>query len=315
MTTRRSARLVAKTAETTVAVLPALKVATKASKVTKERTRKPKGKTSDVVAVSRPASSTATTTVVAVAPLSSFPFPSLATPQVMEDALRHLKTADPKLGKFIDKTVEQCEMALDRDQDGHTSYISLCQSIIYQQLAGKAAAAILLRFLKQYGTLKDESKADLLTASGASLDSSDFVFPTPQQVAAIDTEELKNVGLGQRKAEYLKEVANKFNDGTLSDEKLAKMSDSEAAAALVAIRGIGPWTADMFLMFHLKRTNILPTLDLAVRKAMCHHFGVPFGKKTPTHEALVEMGQIWEPYRSVATWYMWRLSGTITQKS
>ncbi|KAJ1915959.1 hypothetical protein GGI03_001409 [Coemansia sp. RSA 2337] len=313
MTTRRSARLVAKTAETTVAVLPALKVATKASKVTKERTRKPKGKTSDVAAVSRAA--TTTTTVVAVAPLSTFPFPSLATPQVMEDALRHLKAADPKLGEFIDRTVERCEMALDRDQGGHTSYISLCQSIIYQQLAGKAAAAILLRFLKQYGTLKDESKADMLTASEASLDSSDFIFPTPQQVAAIDTEELKNVGLGQRKAEYLKEVANKFNDGTLSDEKLARMSDSEVAAALVAIRGIGPWTADMFLMFHLKRTNILPTLDLAVRKAMCHHFDVPFGKKTPTHEALVEMGQIWEPYRSVATWYMWRLSGTITQKS
>ncbi|KAJ2251793.1 hypothetical protein GGI13_003650 [Coemansia sp. RSA 455] len=313
MTTRRSARLVAKTAETTVAVLPALKVATKASKVTKERTRKPKGKTSDVAAVSRAA--TTTTTVVAVAPLSTFPFPSLATPQVMEDALRHLKAADPKLGEFIDRTVERCEMALDRDQDGHTSYISLCQSIIYQQLAGKAAAAILLRFLKQYGTLKDESKADMLTASEASLGSSDFIFPTPQQVAAIDTEELKNVGLGQRKAEYLKEVANKFNDGTLSDEKLARMSDSEVAAELVAIRGIGPWTADMFLMFHLKRTNILPTLDLAVRKAMCHHFGVPFGKKTPTHEALVEMGQIWEPYRSVATWYMWRLSGTITQKS
>ncbi|KAJ2258137.1 hypothetical protein GGI13_000680 [Coemansia sp. RSA 455] len=313
MTTRRSARLVAKTAETTVADLPALKVATKASKVTKERTRKPKGKTSDVAAVSR--SATTTTTVVAVAPLSTFPFPSLATPQVMEDALRHLKAADPKLGEFIDRTVERCEMALDRDQDGHTSYISLCQSIIYQQLAGKAAAAILLRFLKQYGTLKDESKADMLTTSEASLGSSDFIFPTPQQVAAIDTEELKNVGLGQRKAEYLKEVANKFNDGTLSDEKLARMSDSEVAAELVAIRGIGPWTADMFLMFHLKRTNILPTLDLAVRKAMCHHFGVPFGKKTPTHEALVEMGQIWEPYRSVATWYMWRLSGTITQKS
>ncbi|KAJ2487583.1 hypothetical protein IWW37_005180 [Coemansia sp. RSA 2050] len=313
MTTRRSVRLVAKTAETTAAALPASKAAAKASKVTKERTRKPRARKSSAVAIGRAASTTAT--AVAAAPPSSFPFPSLATPQVMEDALRHLKSADPKLGKFIDKTVEQCAMSLDRDQDGHTSYISLCQSIIYQQLAGKAAAAILLRFLKRYGKLKDESKAELLTVDGASLDSSDFIFPTPEQVAAIDTEELKNAGLGQRKAEYLKEVAKKFNDGTLSDEKLARMSDSEAAAALVAIRGIGPWTADMFLMFHLKRTNILPTLDLAVRKAMCHHFGVPFGKKTPTHEHMVEMGQIWEPYRSVATWYMWKLSGTITQKS
>ncbi|KAJ2889793.1 hypothetical protein IWW38_004495 [Coemansia aciculifera] len=311
MTIRRSARLVAKAAETPVAMAsPALKVATETSKVTKARSKKAKEESSDPAGVSRPAPSIVTTATATVSA-----FPSLASPQVMQDALRHLKTADPKLGKFIDKIAEQCVMSLDRDQDGHTSYISLCQSIIYQQLAGKAAAAILLRFLKQYGTLKDRSKADLLAAGGAGLDSSDFVFPTPQQVAAIDTEELKNVGLGQRKAEYLKEVALKFNDGTLSDEKLAMMSDSEAAAALVAIRGIGPWTADMFLMFHLKRTNILPTLDLAVRKAMCHHFGVPFGKKTPTHEQMVEMGQIWEPYRSVATWYMWKLSGTVTQKS
>ncbi|KAJ2810841.1 hypothetical protein H4S07_002437 [Coemansia furcata] len=314
MTTRRSARLVAKTAETTVATVPALKVATKASKVTKERVRKPKVEKSDAAAVAS-TSSTVITTAVAAAPPSTYPFPSLATPKVMADALRHLKAADPKLGKFIDRTVEQCTIALKRDQDGHTSYISLSQSIIYQQLAGKAAAAILLRFLKRYGTLKDASKTEQLTAEGSKLEPEDFIFPTPELVAAIDTEELKNVGLGQRKAEYLKEVANRFLDGTLSEEKLERMSDSEVATALVAIRGIGPWTADMFLMFHLKRTNILPTLDLAIRKAMCHHFGVPFGKKTPTHETMVEMGRIWEPYRSVATWYMWRLSGTITQKS
>ncbi|KAJ2456812.1 hypothetical protein GGF42_003044 [Coemansia sp. RSA 2424] len=310
MTTRRSARLIASAAAT-----PALKVATETGKVTKARSKKPKSDSSNAGVVSRATPSTVAATAASAALLSDFPFPSLSSPQVMRDALCHLKAADPKLGKLIDKTVEQCVMSLDRDEDGHTSYISLCQSIVYQQLAGKAAAAILLRFLKQYGTLKDESKAGQLAAGGADLDSGDFVFPTPQQVVAIDTEELKNVGLGQRKAEYLKEVAKKFNDGTLSDEKLARMSDSEVAATLVAIRGIGPWTADMFLMFHLKRTNILPTLDLAVRKAMCHHFGVPFGKKTPTHEQMVEMGQIWEPYRSVATWYMWKLSGTVTQKS
>ncbi|KAJ2506588.1 hypothetical protein IWW47_001511 [Coemansia sp. RSA 2052] len=310
MTTRRSARLVASAAAT-----PALKVATETGKVTKARSKKPKSDSSNTGVVRRATPSTVAATAASAALLSDFPFPSLSSPQVMRDALCHLKAADPKLGKFIDKTVEQCVMSLDRDEDRHTSYISLCQSIVYQQIAGKAAAAILLRFLKQYGTLKDESKAGLLAAGGADLDSGDFVFPTPQQVVAIDTEELKNVGLGQRKAEYLKEVAKKFNDGTLSDEKLARMSDNEVAATLVAIRGIGPWTADMFLMFHLKRTNILPTLDLAVRKAMCHHFGVPFGKKTPTHEQMVEMGQIWEPYRSVATWYMWKLSGTVTQKS
>ncbi|KAI9506646.1 DNA glycosylase [Coemansia spiralis] len=191
-------------------------------------------------------------------------------------------------------------MALSRDSDSDTSYISLCQSIIYQQLAGKAAEAILLRFLKRYAH---------------PLSIKDFVFPSPQQVILFDVDEMRAIGLGQRKAEYLKEVAKNFSDGTLSEERLAAMSDEEVSRALVAIRGIGQWTADMFLMFHLKRPNVLPTLDLAVRKAMCHHFGVPFGKKTPTHEQMVELAQVWEPYRSVATWYMWRLIGTITQKS
>ncbi|KAJ1990361.1 hypothetical protein GGI25_006091 [Coemansia spiralis] len=251
-------------------------------------------------------------------------FQSLSDPGVMDEAVRYLKASDKKLALVIDATAEPCSMALSRDSDSDTSYISLCQSIIYQQLAGKAAEAILLRFLKRYGTPKsDAAKAALRSSTDASGSSStahplsikDFVFPSPQQVILFDVDEMRAIGLGQRKAEYLKEVAKNFSDGTLSEERLAAMSDEEVSRALVAIRGIGQWTADMFLMFHLKRPNVLPTLDLAVRKAMCHHFGVPFGKKTPTHEQMVELAQVWEPYRSVATWYMWRLIGTITQKS
>ncbi|KAJ1957949.1 hypothetical protein GGI12_004876, partial [Dipsacomyces acuminosporus] len=169
-------------------------------------------------------------------------------------------------------------------------------------------------FLKRYGKLKDASKAHLLDADNSELEHEDFVFPPPEQVAELDVAEMKAVGLGQRKAEYLKEVAKRFKDGTLSDDLLAAMSDEEVSSALVSIRGIGQWTADMFLMFHLKRPNVLPTLDLAVRKSMCQHFGAKFGKNTPTHDELVEMGRVWEPYRSVATWYMWRLSDTVVQK-
>ncbi|KAI8319023.1 DNA glycosylase [Martensiomyces pterosporus] len=205
-------------------------------------------------------------------------------------------------------------MALSRGKEDDTSYISLCESIIYQQLAGKAAAAILLKFLKRYGKLKDESKAPLLDQENSGLDSGDFIFPSPELVATLDVAEMKAVGLGQRKAEYLKEVASKFNDGTLSDSMLASLPDEDVSKALVAIRGIGQWTADMFLMFHLKRANVLPTLDLAIRKAMCHHFGAKFGKNTPTHDEMVEMGRIWEPYRSVATWYMWQTMSTVTQE-
>ncbi|KAJ1666438.1 hypothetical protein IW140_006417 [Coemansia sp. RSA 1813] len=243
-------------------------------------------------------------------------FQSLADPGAMEEAIRFLRDVDPKLARIIDNTTEKCSMALSRDSKSDTSYISLCQSIIYQQLAGKAAEAILLRFLKRYGTLKHAaSKSTGDQSSASSLTTKDFVFPSAEQVVEFDVDEMKAVGLGQRKAEYLKEVALNFSNGTLSEDMLAAMSDEEASRALVSIRGIGQWTADMFLMFHLKRPNVLPTLDLAIRKAMCQHFGVPFGKKTPTHDQMVKLGEIWEPYRSVATWYMWRSLNTVTQDS
>ncbi|KAJ2853487.1 hypothetical protein GGI22_004853, partial [Coemansia erecta] len=241
-------------------------------------------------------------------------YKSLAEPGAMDEAIRFLKEADPKLARIIDNTAEQCSMALQRDGKSDTSYISLCQSIVYQQLAGKAAEAILLRFLKRYGTPKSPAVKEALSSesstTASSLTTKDFVFPSAEQVASFDVDEMKAVGLGQRKAEYLKEVALNFSNGTLSEELLVSMLDEEVSRALVSIRGIGQWTADMFLMFHLKRPNVLPTLDLAVRKAMCQHFGVPFGKKTPTHEQMVALGEIWEPYRSVATWYMWRSLNT-----
>ncbi|KAJ2806055.1 hypothetical protein H4R21_001025 [Coemansia helicoidea] len=233
----------------------------------------------------------------------------------MAEAIRHLKAVDPKLGELIDKTKEVCVMSLPRDSVDDSSFVSLSQSIVYQQLAGKAAQAILLRFLRRFGEPKSAGAGSPPDRDDPSLGCDDFVFPSADVVATLDVDEMKAVGLGQRKAEYISAVAARFNDGTLSDERLAAMSDDEVSRALVAIRGIGQWSADMFLMFHLKRPNVLPTLDLAVRKAMCAHFGVPFGKKTPSHEQMVEMGRAWEPYRSVASWYMWRLAGTITQKS
>ncbi|KAJ2726794.1 hypothetical protein GGI07_000305 [Coemansia sp. Benny D115] len=240
---------------------------------------------------------------------------SIGNQEALDEGIRFLKAADPKLGKFIETVQEPCTLMLSRDKNGQSSYESLCQSIIFQQLAGKAATAILLRFLKRYGQLKDASKTADLESESSTLTTADFVFPPPAMVAGLDVDEMRAVGLGQRKAEYLKEVATRFKDGKLSEGLLKDMSDEEVSRVLVAIRGIGQWTADMFLMFHLKRPNVLPTLDLAVRKAMCHHFGVPFGKKTPTHEQMVELARPWEPYRSIASWYMWRLMGTITQKS
>ncbi|KAJ2712396.1 hypothetical protein H4R19_002779 [Coemansia spiralis] len=301
MTTRRSARLLGQAAS--AAASPAKASAAPASgRVAK------KAKTRIV----RPTVSPPATAAAPSALPDTLPPTSLADPDAMAQAIRHLKAADPKLGKLIDRTKETCSMSLPRDKDGDSSFVSLCQSIIFQQLAGKAALAILVRFLRKFGTPKGTASGSVPDRDDPSLGRNDFIFPSPEEVAALDVGEMKAVGLGQRKAEYISAVAVQFNNGTLSEERLVAMSDDEVSRALVAIRGIGQWTADMFLMFHLKRPNVLPTLDLAVRKSMCKHFGVPFGKKTPTHEQLVELGRVWEPYRSVATWYMWRLTDTVT---
>ncbi|KAJ2607675.1 hypothetical protein GGH99_001970 [Coemansia sp. RSA 1285] len=335
---RRSARLLARTADpTTLTTATAKATAVSATDATTGRvakskrvkSSKSKGKQSDigdclpVVVLQAEQGNGAANPRANAKPESTFQ--SLADPGAIDEAIRFLKDADPKLAHIIDRTTEKCAMGLPRESESDTnSYISLCQSIIYQQLAGKAAEAILLRFLKRYGARRnpdvDHSQSSMSSSSDGlptapALSIKDFVFPSAEQVAGFDVDEMKAVGLGQRKAEYLKEVAINFRNGTLSEERLAMMSDDEVSQALVSIRGIGQWTADMFLMFHLKRPNVLPTLDLAVRKAMCQHFGVPFGKKTPTHDQMVRLGEIWEPYRSVATWYMWRSLNTVTQES
>ncbi|KAJ2848341.1 hypothetical protein IWW36_003351 [Coemansia brasiliensis] len=302
MTTRKSTRLAAK------AVLA--KQLQPTGKIVK---RSPKKRQKPVSTAKLPIYTTNNAAASTDTPNSRYK--TLADAGEMEAALIHLKAADPALAVIIERTTEECSMSLPRDEDSDSSFVSLCKSVIFQQLAGSAARAILVKFLKKFGTLKDKSLAPLLEDdSSKQLTPAHFIFPSPQEVLSMDYAELKAVGLSQRKAEYLQAVAERFNNGTLSDELLVNMSDSQVSEALVSIRGIGQWTADMFMMFFLKRPNVLPTLDLAVRKAMCHHFKVPFGKRLPTHNQLVDLAHAWEPYRSVATWYMWRLAGTITQK-
>ncbi|KAI7832967.1 DNA glycosylase [Kickxella alabastrina] len=313
--TRRSARLLSKPAPATSTTTRKVSSSIKPSKVAKP---KPKALAKKLLppppSLLHPSTSTPN-------PLLQQAVSSLRTRDGLAQAILHLKASDPKLGKFIDTVKEPCTVMLPRDTPEQSSYVSLCQSIIYQQLAGKAAAAILLRFLKQYGIRKKPQQplilptaADEIEEMEAPVTADDFIFPSASLVSSLDVDEMKSVGLGQRKAEYLKEIARQFHEGLLSDTALALMSDEEVSRTLVTVRGIGQWTADMFLIFHLKRPNVLPTVDLAVRKAMCKHFGVAFGKKTPTHEQMVEMGSVWEPYRSVATWYMWKYADTVTQK-
>ena len=162
-----------------------------------------------------------------------------------------------------------------------THFAALVRSVLYQQLAGPAAAAIHGR---------------LIAALGGEV--------TPERVVALPAGTLRSVGLSGSKAAYVEDLAAKVLDGTvvLDPPRLRAESDAEVVARLTAVRGIGKWTAEMFLMFQLRRLDVWPTGDLGVRKG----FGLAWEIPTPTAKQLDPLGDPYRPYRSVVAWYCWR---------
>ena len=162
-----------------------------------------------------------------------------------------------------------------------THFAALVRSILYQQLAGAAAAAI-------HGRLIAALRGEV----------------TPERLLSLSAETLRSVGLSANKAASLQDLATKVLDGTvvLDPSRLRAESDDEVVARLSTVRGIGKWTAEMFLMFQLRRLDVWPTGDLGVRKG----FGLAWGIPTPTAKELEPLGEPYRPYRSVVAWYCWR---------
>ena len=159
---------------------------------------------------------------------------------------------------------------------------SLLQSIVYQQLAGKAAATI-------FGRVK------ALGVCG---------FVTPQEILLLDETKLRGAGLSRQKIAAVKDLAAKTLDGTVPPlAALRRMSEVEIHERLVQVRGIGEWSVQMFLMFRLGRPDVLPILDLGIRKGFQHVYGLA---NIPKPQAILEHGERWRPYRSIASWYLWR---------
>jgi len=153
---------------------------------------------------------------------------------------------------------------------------------VYQQLAGKAAATI-------FGRVK------ALGASG---------FVTPQEILLLDETKLRGAGLSRQKIAAVKDLAAKTLDGTVPPlAALRRMSEVEIHERLVQVRGIGEWSVQMFLMFRLGRPDVLPILDLGIRKGFQHVYGLA---NIPKPQAILEHGERWRPYRSIASWYLWR---------
>lgn len=152
---------------------------------------------------------------------------------------------------------------------------------MYQQLAGGAADAIRARFVKLYGGR----------------------FPAPARLLATPDGALRNAGLSGRKIEYMKDLASRVAGGRIDLAALSEMGDEEVVSQLSEVKGIGRWTAEMFLIFHLGRPDVLPVGDLGLRKAMQKTYSL---RSLPPPEKMVKIAEPWRPYRSVATWYLWK---------
>jgi DNA-3-methyladenine glycosylase II len=190
-----------------------------------------------------------------------------------------LAAKDDRLARLIEETVEfQIEM-----ESMDSPYEALMESIAYQSISGKAAATIFAR-IKALGT------------NGRP--------PTPQEMLKLRPQKLRNAGLSGAKVRAMKDLAQKTIDGVVPTmEQAQKMSDEELVERLVSVRGIGAWTVEMFLIFRLGRPDVLPIHDLGVKKG----WSVTYGKKRmPKPKELLAFGERWRPYRTVASWYMWR---------
>jgi len=204
---------------------------------------------------------------------------SLSTAGALAEATKHLVAADEKLKRII----EAHGSAPVWEHKG-SSFSALARAIVYQQLAGKAASTI-------YGRLID------LCGGPEGM--------TPTVIAGLSAEELRAVGISGRKSTYLHDLADKFSSGFLTDEKLAVMSEDDLVTALTAVKGIGVWSAHMFMIFHLHKPDVLPVGDLGIRKGFQKLFQL---KEQPSAVEMQELALLWRPYRTLASWYLWRLS-------
>jgi DNA-3-methyladenine glycosylase II len=206
------------------------------------------------------------------------PVTTTLTPDDYTRARRLLMRRDPVLGKAI-KQIGPCLLA-ERQRKDHLT--ALLGSIVSQQLSTKAAATIFGRLVALFP---------------------DKVIPGPEAIAALDDQTLRSVGLSGQKVSYLRDLCARLADGRLVLDDLDTLDDEEVIARLVAVKGFGRWTAEMFLMFRLHRPDVLPVGDLGIVNAVQRLYGL---RKRPDPKRLMKLGEPWRPYRSVACWYLWQ---------
>jgi DNA-3-methyladenine glycosylase II len=199
----------------------------------------------------------------------------------MRKALNHLKKADPVMAGIIERAGPY------KIQYREPVFQTLVRSIVYQQLSGKAAKTIYDRLAAGCGVDPDDPTAVI----------------TPEAILKLRPEKMRKLGLSQQKTIYIRELAKMTRSGEVDFQGLAAMEDALVIEHLTRVKGVGVWTVHMFLIFALRRTNVLPTGDLGVRAAMKKAYNL---EALPSPKEMEELAQTWHPYRSVASWYLWR---------
>ena len=192
-------------------------------------------------------------------------------------ALAHLRRADERIARVIE-SVGPCRFT-HRTEGTH--FDALLRAIVYQQLSGKAASTILGRVLAIY----------------------DGRYPTALELLATPDERLRAAGLSRQKLTYMRDLARHVHEGMLPVDRLHELDDTQIIEALTAVKGIGRWSAQMFLMFRLGRPDVLPELDLGIRKGLQRAYRM---RKLPTPARVQAIGARWSPYATYACWYLWR---------
>jgi DNA-3-methyladenine glycosylase II len=192
----------------------------------------------------------------------------------MSQAVRHLKKSDPVLRAIIER------VGPFRMEFSEPKFHSLAEAIVYQQLNGKAAETI----FKRFAAIAGEPLA-------------------PEGILKLTNEQMRGVGLSKQKSAYLRDLAERTHRGELDFSRLPHLPDEEVVEHLTQVKGIGVWTAHMFLMFALRRPNVLPTGDFGIQMAIKKNYKK---RKMPKPAQMEKIAKPWEPYRSVACWYLWR---------
>ena len=200
----------------------------------------------------------------------------MTQPDVARRARAHLRKVDPVLAMVM----ENVGPYRPADRTGGSHLHALIRSIVFQQLSGKAATTIHNRFLDLYPSRS----------------------PAPEDILATSDAQLRSAGLSRQKIGYLRDLASRVHKGELPLDHVHTLSDAELIAHLIQVKGIGKWTAQMFLMFKLERIDVLPELDLGIQNAIKR----AYRKRKVSPKDVLRIGAKWTPYSSIASWYLWR---------